>query len=138
MFICFIFTIFFPSSPISLYYCLYFLRLALVLSLISLCTAELPADFSQGGSIKEHLNLNFNQVYTCEHSVCVAQKEIPGSLQLAYTMYVYQRARKTKKQRPTNKKKKREKARWPCTVLPIQPLINNKTIGSWHQNTYRI
>ena len=41
--------------PIFLYYCLYFLRLTLVLLLISLCTAMLQVNFCQEGSIKEHL-----------------------------------------------------------------------------------
>ena len=33
----------------------FFLDLVFVLLLTSLCTAVLPANFSQGGSIKEHL-----------------------------------------------------------------------------------
>ena len=43
-----------------IYYCLYILRPTLVLLLISLCTAVLPAIFFQGGSIKEHLRSHFN------------------------------------------------------------------------------
>ena len=73
MFICIpmVFTIFsiqivVAVLPISLYYCLYFLRLTLVLLLISLCTAVLPAKFSQGGSTKEHLII----LSYCHRKVC--------------------------------------------------------------------
>ena len=48
----------FYSFPYLVIFVSIFLRLTLVLLLISLCAAVLPADFSQGGSIKEHLNLN--------------------------------------------------------------------------------
>ena len=41
--------------PISLHYYLCFCRMTLVLLLISLCAAVLPENYSQGGSIKEHV-----------------------------------------------------------------------------------
>ena len=63
--------------PICLYYCLYFWRLTLVLLLLvfpSVLLPVLPANLSQGGSLKEHLNLNVN-LYVI---MTITIKQIPG------------------------------------------------------------